>query len=224
MREKCKAETLDFQKQRLWFARGNPRGALLPTYCLRLLVDFQSHDPPCAIQFQSPSAFKHRVTIHARNGDKDLFFNQRGRVRAVEIFQRSAAAAGLRQAKSQIGKLTGFSNGNGIFHQMAAFNVSLLIRGIKSGLERDVIMKTLFLRVVNATRDSEGHKEERNFYHIPQPDARHYATISRSPDHGVPTKPAFGLVGVGSRAITRSSDLVYSPSFSKNRIMLSIPR
>src|ERR1041385_8891292 len=42
---------------------------------------------------------------------------------------------------------------------MAAFHVALFVRGIKSGLERDVIMETLFLRVVNATRDSEGHRE-----------------------------------------------------------------
>jgi hypothetical protein len=79
-------------------------------------------------------------------------------VRAVEIFQRPAATAGFRQAESHISEFTGFRDGNGHVHGVAAFHVTLVIGGIKRGLERDVIVETLFFRVVNATRDSKGHK------------------------------------------------------------------
>jgi hypothetical protein len=41
---------------------------------------------------------------------------------------------------------------------VAAFNVALLVSGIKRRLERDVEVEALFFRIVNTTRDSKGHK------------------------------------------------------------------
>jgi hypothetical protein len=84
-------------------------------------------------------------------------------VGAAEVFQGPAAAAGRGQAKSHIGKFSGFSNGNGNFNGVAAFNVALIVSGIKRRLERKVIVKAFFLRVVNAARDSKGHKSGTDF-------------------------------------------------------------
>ena len=80
------------------------------------------------------------------------------RLRAVEIFQRPAAAAGFRQAESHISEFSGLGDGNGDVHGVAAFNITLVVSGIKRRLERDVEVETVFLRIVNATRHSKGHK------------------------------------------------------------------
>jgi len=147
-------------RQRLWICQSRDSGFTERSQvrpCAPppgLLVDFQSHDPARAVQFQRSFALQDRVAIHAGDGDKDLFLNQRGGVGAVEIFQRSAAPAGLRQAESQIREFACFRDGNGYVHGVAAFNIAFVIRGIKRGLERDVEVEALFLRVVNATRDS----------------------------------------------------------------------
>jgi hypothetical protein len=121
-------------------------------------MDFQPHDPASAVEFQSTLPLKHRVSVQARNGDENFFVNQRSGVCPVEVFQRPAAAAGFRQAKSQVGEFSGFRDRNGNFHGVAAFHVAVVICGVKRGLKRDVIVETLFLRIVNTTRDSKGHK------------------------------------------------------------------
>jgi hypothetical protein len=84
-------------------------------------------------------------------------------VGAVEVFQRPAAAAGLRQAESHVGQFSGFRDGDGNVHRVAAFNFAVIVSRIERGLERNVIVETLFLRIVNATRNSKGHKENRIF-------------------------------------------------------------
>jgi hypothetical protein len=121
-------------------------------------MDFQSHDPPCSVEFQSTLPLKHGVSVHAGYGDEDFFFDQRSGVCAVQVFQGPAAATGLRQAKSYVGEFSGFRDRYGNFHGVAAFNVAIIIRGIERGLERDVVVEPLFLRIVNTTRDSKGHK------------------------------------------------------------------
>jgi hypothetical protein len=128
-----------------------------------MLVDFESHDPAGRIQFKGPFSLKHGIPVQTRDGYKDFLVHQGGRVGAVEIFQGLEAAAGVRQAESEIGKIAGFGDGKGNFDGMAAFDVALFVSGIERGLKGDVIVKAVFLRVVDATRDSKGHKGNRIF-------------------------------------------------------------
>jgi hypothetical protein len=121
-------------------------------------MDFQPHDPPCSVEFQSTFSLKHGVSVHAGYGDEDFFFDHRSGVGAVQVFQGPAAATGLRQAKSYVGEFSGFRDGYGNFHGVAAFDVSFVVSGIERGLKRDVVVETIFLRIVNTTRDSKGHK------------------------------------------------------------------
>src|SRR5690242_4986710 len=76
------------------------------------------------------------------------------------------AAAWWRQTESKVGQVAGFRHREGDFHGAPLFRAALFLGGIERRFERNVIVETLFLRVVNATRDSKGHNEERNFYHI----------------------------------------------------------
>jgi hypothetical protein len=78
---------------------------------------------------------------------------------AAEVFQRPAASARHRKAESHVGQFPGFRDGDGNVHGMAAFNFAVVVSRIKRGLKRDIKVETLFLRVVNATRYSQGHKE-----------------------------------------------------------------
>src|SRR6185503_8349968 len=101
-------------RQRLWICQGETldlRNILLGVLPRRskhvlLLMDFQPHDPPCSVEFQSTFSLKHGVSVHAGYGDENFFFDQRSGVCAVQVFQGPAAATGLRQAKSYVGEFS----------------------------------------------------------------------------------------------------------------------
>jgi hypothetical protein len=126
----------------------------------------QTDNPPEAVQLKTASAFKDGISVQLWNRDKDPFIDYRGRVCPAEIFQRSAAATGPRQTESQVSQVTDFRNRQCDLHRIALVRAALFRSGIKRGLERHVIIEAIFFRIVDATRNSQGHKGEWIFYHI----------------------------------------------------------
>jgi hypothetical protein len=118
----------------------------------------QADNPPKAVQLKLASAFKDGISIQLWNRDKDPFIHHGGRVCPAEIFQRPAAAAGPRQTESQVSQVTDFRNRQCDLHWITLVHAALFGRGIKRGLERHVVIEAVFFRIIDATRNSQGHK------------------------------------------------------------------
>jgi hypothetical protein len=85
----------------------------------------------------------------------------------AQIFQQAPASVhGFRQAESNICQFASLRNRERNIHRVTLLRATLIVGGIERWLKGDVVIKTVFLRIVNATCNAQGHKGKQIFYHM----------------------------------------------------------